>query len=92
MAEDREANPVRLLEIAQSYLVIAGSRHEEFAEEACTDVALELKRMQTDFGMSQQMVDGVTGVLKEEGRPATARARAAAKLIGEVLAGLEDPT
>jgi len=80
-----DPNPLRALEIHQNYLIIASSRHTEFAEEACGDVVQELVRMQRDFKMSQEMVDGLSSLLQDEAKEPQARAYEAASLIKKVL-------
>lgn len=78
-------DPLRALEVHQNYLIIASVRHDEFAREACTEVIAELERMQRDFGMSQEMVDGLSSVLRDETKQPQACAREAASLIGKVI-------
>ena len=83
-------DPRRALEIHRSYLIIAASRHSAFAEEACASVVEELKRMQRDFGMSQEMVNDFSEILLNSGNDPRVRAKEASELIGLILAVSEE--
>ena len=80
-----DPDPRKALEVHRNYLIIAASKNETFAAEACADVAKELKRMQRDFGMSQEMVDGLSEILLAPKKGPRERAQEAAELIGLVL-------
>ena len=70
-----DPDPRRALDVHRNYLIIAAHRGNNFSEDACNVVAEELNRMHHDFGMSQEMLDGLSSILLDPSKTPRDRAQ-----------------
>lgn len=77
-------DPLRYLDAHRAYLLIASTRTEAFADEACRDVVDAFNDLR-GCGLNQDMVSRVLSILQDETKLPSTRATEVAKLIGDVL-------
>jgi hypothetical protein len=82
--EDPGPDPIRFLDVHRDYLLIASTRIEAFAEDACRDVVDALVALES-AGLGHDMVSTLTGMLLDGGKTPTVRCAEVAKILGEVI-------